>query len=364
MADQNILAGDINVLAQVRSDVKEYEGNREKLYSLNQSVGSLSKSLETLQNSIRNEIDTTVKKRRDDVAGGFNNAIDIDKEKIKQVQSEREKAKNKGIKERIAQETEDLALDNDGMNSQISEAFRLERIPKLCKSDIFMALFVTKGAKDILICFAAFAVLFCVIPFCVNLAFPNLSKTALGIIYLIIACLVFFIYKCINDVLFVPHAETMTGVRATKKKISANNRKIRKIRRSIKKDTNEEMYGLEQFDEKLGSLYVDIERIEGERSMALEEFNNSTMRDIIDEIESRDRDKIQKMKSDIEEKADALSKLQDRVKQQQIYISSNYEAYLGNEFITASRLDALYEIMRNTSVKTIGQAIMVYNERK
>ena len=31
MADQNILAGDINVLAQVRSDVKEYEGNCDRL---------------------------------------------------------------------------------------------------------------------------------------------------------------------------------------------------------------------------------------------------------------------------------------------------------------------------------------------
>ena len=34
MADQNILAGDINVLAQVRSDVKEYEGNCDRLYAL------------------------------------------------------------------------------------------------------------------------------------------------------------------------------------------------------------------------------------------------------------------------------------------------------------------------------------------
>lgn len=364
MADQNILAGDINVLAQVRSDVKEYEGNRDKLYSLNQSVGSLSKSLESLQNSIRDEVETTVRKRRDDVACGFNNAIDIDKEKVKQVQSEREKAKNKGIMERIALETEDIAADNNNMNSQILEAFRLERIPKFCKNSIFMALFVTKGAKDILICIAVFAVLFCAIPAGVNFVFPNLSKTVLGIIYLVITCLVFFIYKCINDILFVPHAETMIGVRATKKKISANNRKIRKIKRSIKKDTNEEMYGLEQFDEKLGALYADIERIEGERSIALEEFDNSTMRDIVAEIEGRDKDKIQKMKSDIEEKAAALSKLQDRVKQQQIYISSNYEAYLGNELITTSKLDVLYDIMRNTNVKTIGQALMVYNERK
>ena len=113
MADQNILAGDINVLAQVRSDVKEYEGNCDRLYALNQSVSSLSKNIDVMCKNVKDEVDATVKKRRDDVAAGFNNAIDIDKEKVKQVQAEREKAKSKGIKERIAMETEDLARDNE-----------------------------------------------------------------------------------------------------------------------------------------------------------------------------------------------------------------------------------------------------------
>ena len=183
-------------------------------------------------------------------------------------------------------------------------------------------------------------------------------------IYLLIICLGFFIYKCINDILFVPHAETMLGVRTTRKKIDANKRRIKKIRRSIKKDTNEEMYGLESFDDKLGELYSDVERIEGERAIALEEFDNSTRPDIVDEIESRDRDRIQAMKTELEEKAASLSKLQDRVKQQKIYISSNYEAYIGSEFVSSAKLDSLYEIMRSTNVKTIGQALMVYDERK
>lgn len=364
MADQNILAGDINVLAQVRSDVKEYEGNCDRLYALNQSVSSLSKNIDVMCKNVKDEVDATVKKRRDDVAAGFNNAIDIDKEKVKQVQAEREKAKSKGIKERIAMETEDLARDNEEMNSQILEAFRVERIPRMCRNRLYLALFVTKGIKDILICIAVFAVFYCAVPLIINLIFPELSKLVMSGIYLLIICLGFFIYKCINDILFVPHAETMLGVRTTRKKIDANKRMIKKIRRSIKKDTNEEMYGLESFDDKLGELYSDVERIEGERAIALEEFDNSTRPDIVDEIESRDRDRIQAMKTELEEKAASLSKLQDRVKQQKIYISSNYEAYIGSEFVSSAKLDSLYEIMRSTNVKTIGQALMVYDERK
>ena len=53
MADQNILAGDINVLAQVRSDVKEYEGNCDRLYALNQSVSSLSKNIDVMCKNVK-----------------------------------------------------------------------------------------------------------------------------------------------------------------------------------------------------------------------------------------------------------------------------------------------------------------------
>jgi hypothetical protein len=48
MAEQNILAGDLSVLSQVRGDIKEYEGNRDKLKELNQLVSNISRSMESL----------------------------------------------------------------------------------------------------------------------------------------------------------------------------------------------------------------------------------------------------------------------------------------------------------------------------
>lgn len=114
------------------------------------------------------------------------------------------------------------------MNSQILEAFRVERIPRMCRNRLYLALFVTKGIKDILICIAVFAVFYCAVPLIINLIFPELSKLVMSGIYLLIICLGFFIYKCINDILFVPHAETMLGVRTIGKRLMPINAGLRK----------------------------------------------------------------------------------------------------------------------------------------
>ena len=55
--------------------------------------------------------------------------------------------------------------------------------------------------------------------------------------------------------------------------------------------------------------------------------------------------------------------LDDLVKKQRIYISSNYEAYLGKEFINVDKLSELNSIMKSDSADTIAQALAVYNNR-
>jgi hypothetical protein len=364
MAEQNILAGDLSVLSQVRGDIKEYEGNRDKLKELNQLVSNISRSMESLEKSVSDEVEDTVKKRRDDVSAGYDNAIAIDKDKIKQVQADRDKAKSKGIQERIAVETADLQKDNMQLHDELNQVFREEGIPRVCNGAPFMTLFFTKGIRQVLISILVYLVLYVLVPMLVVVFAKGLGTTVLAIMYCAWTGVGFLAYRLVNGLLVLPNAETLQGARVVRKKISDNTSKIKKIRRAIRKDTSEEMYGLESFDEKLGKLYGDVERIEGERSLALEEFDNSTKPDIVAEIEGRDREKLEKMKADLERNAASLAQLQDKVKQQKIYITSNYEAYLGNEFMSVQKLNALIDIMKTTNVKTIGQAIMVYNERK
>ncbi len=51
------------------------------------------------------------------------------------------------------------------------------------------------------------------------------------------------------------------------------------------------------------------------------------------------------------------------MKKQRIYISSNYEAYLGKEFTDTEKLTELVSIMKSGTADTIGQAVAAYKNR-
>ena len=74
-------------------------------------------------------------------------------------------------------------------------------------------------------------------------------------------------------------------------------------------------------------------------------------------------DKLAVSITELEKKIEEYDELDDLVKKQRIYISSNYEAYLGKEFINVDKLSELNSIMKSDSADTIAQALAVYNNR-
>lgn len=120
------------------------------------------------------------------------------------------------------------------------------------------------------------------------------------------------------------------------------------------------MYGLESFDHKINDLHDSISSTENEKQKALKEFEETVKPDILEEIQNRYADKLELMNSELAKKKDEYTKLDDLIKQQRIYISSNYEAYLGREFIDKDKLAELDNIMKGGTCTTIAQAIAEY----
>ena len=56
-------------------------------------------------------------------------------------------------------------------------------------------------------------------------------------------------------------------------------------------------------------------------------------------------------------------KLENLIKEQRIYISSNYEAYLGKEYVTVEKLTELKQVMISGGAATVAQALAVYREK-
>jgi len=364
MEEQNILTGNMTCLNQIKADIKAHNSTKEKFESIKVTVKDLERSIESSEKVIKEEIESTLKTRREAVELGFNKEIENDQEKLKKIQSNRDKAKLKGVKERIAVETSSLREDNIGMKDEIKAAFKSNKIPEFCNTRLFLALFMTKGIKDILVCIVTFLITFLAVPSAIYYFVPNMQDWSLIVIYVVIAAIVFAIYKIISERVRFAHFEIIQGLIITRDRITENKRKISKIVRAIKKDKNEEMYGLDSFDEKINIIISDIEKFEAKKSLALEDFNNLVKPNIIEEIEGKDRDRIKALKVDLEKKSMLLTETEDKVKEQRIYITSNYEAYLGNEFITPDKLEALAEIINTGGAETIGKAMAVYKTKK
>lgn len=92
-----------------------------------------------------------------------------------------------------------------------------------------------------------------------------------------------------------------------------------------------------------------MKRIEQEKEKALEDFEMTVKPDIIAEIEGRENERINAMKAELDKKSAENLKLENLIKEQRIYISSNYEAYLGKEYVTVEKLTGIktgYDIWR------------------
>ncbi|MDD5828882.1 MAG: hypothetical protein PUD10_06945 [Lachnospira sp.] len=362
MAEQNILAGNVKVLEQVLSDINEHNAKKDRLDKLESSIKEMNKELDNSKKSMNDEISSRIKESTDAISAGYDKSISSNKEKLKELQAERDKAKLAGIKERIEAETASLRNENEDLQQQINEAFIQENISKFYNSRLFFALFSSKQAADVLIYILINIVLFAAIP--VALYFiPVIPYWSLLIYYFIVSVGMITFCKIIYKKKFIPNADIINAAQDTYIRIGVNRNKIKKIKNGIKKDKNEEMYGLEVFDTKINEIHDDCDRIENEKKAALDEFDKTAREDIISEIEGRFSDKIKNIEDELSKKNEEYQNLDDLVKKQRIYISSNYEAYLGKEFTNTEKLTELVSIMKSGAADTIGQAVAAYKNR-
>ena len=95
----------------------------------------------------------------------------------------------------------------------------------------------------------------------------------------------------------------------------------------------------------------------------MEEFENTTKKDIVNEINERYEEKLSSMETELQKKKAEYDDLDDLVKKQRIYISSNYEAYLGKEVFDLDKLLKLMQIMKSGQADTIAKALAVYENK-
>lgn len=364
----NVFNENVEYLKKAREELAQLENMKKVVEALKADDKRLQKAIVTEEKSISDEIDQTLKKRKEEIADAYDKELENNREQTKRFQAKRNRIKNKRMNERVGQETAGAREENRLLETEMKTLFKQNHVPSFCSSKLYYALFMPRGIGEI--CKFIGTILFSL--FCVPMIIcligkqTFLSKVKEPMLYYVIifaVCIILFflLYILIMNHTKVKYRDTLLEGRKIKEKIKANNKKIKAITNSIAKDKDESKYELHDFDEKLQSLQEEANNIVAAKQQALKEFENETQNIIIDEIQKRRMSALNALKEKYKENEKQCSLGETAIQEQALRINQQYETYLGKDFMKAECLSDLITIMEEEEdVHTVSEAIAVY----
>lgn len=353
---------------QFFSDAKAAIAN---VNDLNAQVTQLEKKKNKLDADIAYEkknvagtIEQRVKKRRSEIENTYNSELDKINESLRKANSRRAKAKNRGIRERIADETFMLRDTNRNLRSQIRSIFRKDSVPFYCDWGIFYKLFYPQNVLDVLMIILAFAICFFGIPFGVwHFFYQSKGTIALVIIYIIDILLFGGMVMLINRTAVMKHSNVLKEAVQLRKVIRTNEKKIENITHAIRNDTSEASYDLGSFDDDIARIKQQLADVTMKKNDALNTFETVTKNIISDEISNNAKPKIDDLIAKSSQVGAQLIELDQRRNAATLDLSNNYEVYLGREFMHPEKIDALAEIINHGTAANLNEAIEEYKNK-
>lgn len=363
--DNAILHAGIDELNTIKEQVLELTGYQERNAELLKEEARLDKLIFSKEKDLNDEIESTLKKRKTELAGTYGSQLATLSSREKKVKAKKEKDKGAKMTERIAEETAELRDENKALVLEIKAKQKTEKIPAFCRSTLFFAFFMPRNPMEILLLVVALLLLFLVIPFGLYLLLfaEKFGELALAVIYLIMILLVGGIYLTINNRVKEKHLETIREIRGIRNTYCKNKKTINKIRRGIRKDADESIYGLEQYDDELNEINAEIQRISGEEKEALKAFETETTPQIKAEIKSRYEEEITSLKQAQKDVVAEQKATEEKVKELSLMLSKQYEIYLGKDMLTVAKLDKLIAHIESGAAADIGSALAIENNK-
>lgn len=356
MDRNSILLGSTEELNEIKEELLEQDSLRENIHNITIEKQNLEKEIVTEERLVEDTITSTIKKRREELEAGYDKEINNNNNKLKSVRNKRETTKKKAVKNRISQETKEIKEANKGLHKEIRKVFKEKKIPKFCDSTIYYALFCTSEIREFIL-FAITTVIFiALIPNAICFLFKGFWLWRI-VIYIAIIAVFITIYILIFRLTKTNKKEIFEQMRTNRDEIYNNIKKMKKIKKRIRKDSDESQYNLNEFDDEISSLNISLANLEQDKVKALQEFADIAVKAITEEIINRSKDKIKEMKDESVNLSNILKELENKLKDVTLRIASKYEAYLGREFMSVNRIEKLISIINEEKASTIAEAM-------
>ncbi len=350
--------------AGAKQAVEELEQLKQQERQLEETEKQLEKTLKTKQQTIADTISQTVKQRADEISRSYDVEIGKLQDRLKKVKSKREKAKTQGIKERIAEDTQELLKENEEWKGRIKNLFRVNHVPTFCSGRLYYSLYFTRGLKETLIMLAVLLIFFLAVPCGIYLLIPARKTWYLIGIYVGVIGVFGGIYVKIGNSTKIKYMDVLKEGRDIHDRIRANKKQIKAIVRAIRKDKNDNIYNLQKFDDEIAQLNQDLAQTNKKKKDALSTFESVTKTILSDEIMANNKAELERLEAELSDTVSQLKNTRIAVKEKALYITDHFEVFVGKEFVTAERLEALEKIIAEGAAGNISEAVSVFKSRE
>ena len=154
----------VKFLADARDAVYRLDCDQKTAGQLEVLEKEQERELEAAGRAVTDAVNQTVRKRLEEISSSYDKEIAKGQDRLKKARAKREKAKSRGMKERIAEETSELREHNRDLKVQMRTLFQKERVPSFCNSTFYYALYYPGGLKEIALFLLTLTVCFLAVP--------------------------------------------------------------------------------------------------------------------------------------------------------------------------------------------------------
>ena len=312
---------------------------------------------------IREIVAAELKARGEEIARSYDAEIGKTEDQLKKVKAKREKARNQGVKGRIAEDTQSLSKENEELKGRIRTLFRANHVPGYCAGGLYYSLYFTRGLKEMGILLLALLIFFLAVPCGIYFAVPERKTWYLILIYLADILIFGGVYVKIGNSTKMKHMDALREGRSIRNRIQANKKQMKAIARTIRRDKNDAVYNLEKFDDEIAQLDQDLLQTNKKKKEALAAFDTVTKTILSDEIMESNKPEIDRLQGELAKAVEELKAVRTELKEKTLYTAENFEAYTGKEFMTMERLEALEGFIRAGEARNISEAVTVFKSR-
>lgn len=353
--------------------LSELEDLLKKEKNISSLISDKEKNLEELKDKIEkeklrldNQIEEVTSKRLKELKSTYENEHNILLKKVRKIKTDREKAKNKGVKNRVSEETEDIRLKNKEIKEKIKDEMKNKRVNPIVNTSLFRILYYPCSLGEVFCSALIFIFCFVLLPLIIShfIPFKLSDKIKLILSYSFCSIFLMFLYIIVLKGIKDKFISSIGVIKSYQKEIKLNNKQIKNITKHIKKDSNEEMYNLNDFDKNIIKLEEEIVDLLKRRDEDINHFEKITKNIIVEEIKTEGIKNIEKIELTENETKQILEEKEKEVKELRLKLASQYEIYLGTDLMSLDKISDLKEILKNEKVESFTKLKEVYSNIK